>query len=92
MTRASMGTIVVIMAISVTELKARCLELVHEVERSRKPVLITRRGKPVARLLPAEKSGRHPVGASAMLGYAKKFRRTRRTADWMKELRAGERG
>ena len=26
-----------------------------------------------------------------MLGFAKKFRATRRTADWMKELREGER-
>lgn len=25
-----------------------------------------------------------------MLGFAKRFRATRRTADWMKELRAGE--
>jgi prevent-host-death family protein len=82
----------VIMAISVTELKARCLELVHEVEAKGKPMLITRRGKVVARLVPAENTGRRPVGARAMLGYAKKFRKARRTADWMKELRAGERG
>lgn len=29
-------------------------------------------------------------GAAAMLGYAKQFRKTRRTADWMRELRNGE--
>jgi prevent-host-death family protein len=80
------------MAISVTVLKARCLELVHEVERTGKAVVITRRGKVVARLSPAEKATKPPVGARAMLGYAKKFRKTRRTTDWMKELRAGERG
>jgi len=29
-------------------------------------------------------------GAQAMLGFAATFRKTRRTADWMKELREGE--
>jgi len=29
-------------------------------------------------------------GATAMLGFAKTFRSTRRTADWIKDLRAGE--
>lgn len=49
-----------------------------------------------------EKSGEHeirvtvlpepePQGAMAMLGFAKKFRKTRRTQDWMEELREGER-
>jgi bifunctional DNA-binding transcriptional regulator/antitoxin component of YhaV-PrlF toxin-antitoxin module len=31
-----------------------------------------------------------PRGAVAMLGFAKRFRRTRRTSDWMAELREGE--
>jgi AbrB family looped-hinge helix DNA binding protein len=30
------------------------------------------------------------VGAAAMLGFAKTFRKTRTTAAWMRELRAGE--
>jgi len=30
-------------------------------------------------------------GAKAMLGFAKQFRETRRSADWMDELREGER-
>lgn len=33
-----------------------------------------------------------PVGAEAMLGYARQFRETKRTAEWMAELRAGDRG
>jgi AbrB family looped-hinge helix DNA binding protein len=48
-----------------------------------------------------EKAGEHelrvlvlpeaePSGAVAMLGFAKRFRSTRRSADWMKELREGE--
>lgn len=31
-----------------------------------------------------------PKGAVAMLGYARRFRSTRRTEDWMAELREGE--
>jgi hypothetical protein len=30
------------------------------------------------------------AGPKAMLGFAKTFRKSRRTADWMKDLRAGE--
>jgi len=41
------------MTISVTELKARCLEVIREVERDGNVVEITRRGEIVARLLPA---------------------------------------
>ena len=33
---------------------------------------------------------RKPRGAMAMLGFAKRFRQTRRTEDWMAELREGE--
>jgi prevent-host-death family protein len=40
--------------ISVAEFKARCLRLLYEVQRSRKEILITKRGRPVARLLPAD--------------------------------------
>jgi antitoxin (DNA-binding transcriptional repressor) of toxin-antitoxin stability system len=38
------------MDISVTEFKQRCLEIVREVERTGKPVAITRRGRVVAQL------------------------------------------
>lgn len=49
-----------------------------------------------------EKAGEHeiriqiieeaaPRGARAMLGFARRFRPTRRTQDWMDELREGER-
>jgi len=31
-------------------------------------------------------------GAMAMRGYAKRFREVRRTEDWLRELREGERG
>ena len=41
------------MDISVTEFKHRCLEIVRRVERTRKAVTITRRGKVVAHLQPS---------------------------------------
>ena len=46
--------IILEMTVSVTEFRARCLEIIREAERERKVVEITRRGVVVARLLPAE--------------------------------------
>jgi prevent-host-death family protein len=43
-------------AISVTEFKRRCLEIIRRVEKSGKPVAITRRGKVVVRLSPSRVS------------------------------------
>ncbi|PYX59444.1 MAG: type II toxin-antitoxin system prevent-host-death family antitoxin [Acidobacteria bacterium] len=37
------------------EFKARCLALMEDVRKTREPVLITKRGKPLAQLVPAEK-------------------------------------
>jgi prevent-host-death family protein len=36
------------------EFKARCLKLMDEVQATRRPVVITKRGKPVAKLVPVE--------------------------------------
>ncbi len=36
------------------EFKARCLKLMDEVRTTRQPLLITKRGKPVAKLVPVE--------------------------------------
>jgi prevent-host-death family protein len=41
------------MDISITQFKQRCLEIVREVERTGRPVTVTRRGRIVARLQPA---------------------------------------
>ena len=40
--------------ISVTEFKAKCLHLFDEVQRSRQEIVVTKRGKPVARVVPTE--------------------------------------
>jgi len=39
-------------SIAVSELKARCLRVVDEVARKRKELVVTKHGKPVARLVP----------------------------------------
>jgi prevent-host-death family protein len=41
-----------------TEFKATCLEVLERVRRTGKPVTITKRGKPVARLVPATEEGK----------------------------------
>ncbi len=38
------------------EFKSRCLTIMDDVRKTREPVLITKRGKPVAKLVPADKA------------------------------------
>ncbi len=39
------------------EFKARCLRVMEQVRTTRQPVVITKRGKPVAKLVPVGKGG-----------------------------------
>jgi prevent-host-death family protein len=48
--------------IAAGEFKARCLTLMDEVRNTREPVLVTKRGKPVAKLVPAENESREFLG------------------------------
>jgi prevent-host-death family protein len=48
--------------IAAGEFKAKCLHLLDEVQRSRKEILITKRGRPVARLLPVDQQPPHIFG------------------------------
>ena len=50
--------------ISAFELEARCPDIIEEVRRSRRAVLITRRGKPIAQLSPFPR-GRKERGRKA---------------------------
>lgn len=36
------------------QFKAHCLRVMDEVERTRRPIVITKRGRPVAKLVPAD--------------------------------------
>lgn len=49
------------MRISATKFKANCLKLIDEIAKTRKPIVITRRGKPVAKLVPAEPEPCRPL-------------------------------
>jgi prevent-host-death family protein len=48
--------------IAAGEFKARCLTLMDEVRDTREPVLVTKRGKPVAKLVPADDTGSEFIG------------------------------
>ncbi len=45
------------------EFKAKCLNLIDEVAETRKPLIITKRGKPVARLVPEPKGKQKLFGS-----------------------------
>jgi prevent-host-death family protein len=47
------------------EFKARCLTVMEDVNKTREPVLITKRGRPVAKLVPADKIEVNPMGRLA---------------------------
>lgn len=36
------------------EFKAKCLQILDDVQQTRKPVVVTKRGKPVAQIVPVE--------------------------------------
>jgi prevent-host-death family protein len=45
----------VMKTIAATEFKARCLKLIEEVRKTGLPVVVTKRGVPIVRILPAER-------------------------------------
>lgn len=49
------------MNISAAEFKAKCLKLLDEVASTHEPLIITKRGKPVAKLVPVEEEPRAPL-------------------------------
>ena len=49
------------MEISAAEFKAKCLKLMDDVARTHEPIVITKRGKPVARLVAVEPEARRPL-------------------------------
>jgi prevent-host-death family protein len=53
------------MDISARQFKAECLKLIDEVEKTRQPIVITRRGRLVAQLAPI------PADTDSLFGYMK---------------------
>jgi prevent-host-death family protein len=44
------------------EFKARCLSVMESVRKTKEPVLITKRGRPVAKLIPADEAPQEFLG------------------------------
>jgi len=44
------------------EFKTRCLKIMDQVQKTREPLVITKRGRPVAKLVPADKHGNDIFG------------------------------
>jgi prevent-host-death family protein len=42
--------------VTVTQFRAQCLTLIDEVKTTRQPILVTKKGKPVVKLVPAGKA------------------------------------
>lgn len=57
-------------SINAASFKATCLALLDKVERTGKPILVTKRGKPVAELVPVGPPGRRRI-LGCMAGTAK---------------------
>ena len=43
--------------VAAADFKANCLRLMDEVAQQRRPIIITKRGKPVAKLVPVDEPG-----------------------------------
>ena len=48
--------------IAAGDFKARCLTLMEDVRSTREPLIITKRGRPVAKLVPADDTAREFIG------------------------------
>jgi len=58
-------------AIAISRFKATCLRVVKQVQRTRKPVLITRFGKPIAEVVPLRTPKRRKRWLGSMAGTAR---------------------
>ena len=47
------------MEINATEFKAKCLKLMDEMSKTREPIIVTKRGRPVAMVTPIEIEKKH---------------------------------
>ena len=51
--------------VTISEFKARCFALLREVEKTGQPLRITRRGKPLAEIIPVTQPGKRKLGMLA---------------------------
>lgn len=62
------GTMVPMEQIAISKFKATCLSVLETVRRTRKPVLVTRLGEPVAEVVPPSPQKRHKRWLGALAG------------------------
>jgi prevent-host-death family protein len=60
-----MMTMVMMRTMAAAAFKAQCLRVMEDVRRRRQPVVITKRGKPVAKLVPVEERPFEILGCMA---------------------------
>ena len=56
------------LTVSATDFKAKCLALIDEMNRTKVPIIVTKRGRPVAELYPARAE---EEGTKSFFGYMK---------------------
>jgi prevent-host-death family protein len=49
--------------VAISEFKAKCLAILEEVRKTKKPIRVTRRGKPMAEVVPPSPSKRKLLGS-----------------------------
>jgi len=54
--------------VAISEFKAKCLALLAQVQKTKKPIRITRYGKPVADVVPAAPAARKKTWLGSMAG------------------------
>jgi prevent-host-death family protein len=57
--------------LAISEFKATCLAVLERVRRTGRPVLVTRRGEPIAQVIPPTPAERSPSWLGCMAGKAK---------------------
>jgi prevent-host-death family protein len=62
------GTVAGVDTIAVSKFKATCLERLERVRRTGRPLLVTRRGTPIAQILPPPAPEQPPSGFGVMAG------------------------
>jgi prevent-host-death family protein len=54
--------------VAISEFKAKCLSLLDQVQKTKKPILVTRFGKPLAEVIPASPKARAGDWIGSMKG------------------------
>jgi prevent-host-death family protein len=54
----------------ISEFKARCIELIKRVQSTRQPLIVTLRGRPVAKVVPFDEPGETGVKLGSRIGQA----------------------